>query len=104
MRDAGYGVIVGFQMEEKIEQAYLYDFYGELLNEHQRRIYEDFVFNDLSLGEIADEEGISRQGVHDMVKRCTKTLEGMRRTSSDRKVHVGEAQRGTDSCIDETVS
>lgn len=64
------------EMEEKIEQAYLYDFYGELLNERQRRIYEDFVFNDLSLGEIADEEGISRQGVHDMVKRCTKTLEG----------------------------
>ena len=62
-------------MEEKIEQAYLYDFYGELLNEHQRKIYEDFVFNDLSLGEIADEEGISRQGVHDMVKRCTKTSE-----------------------------
>ena len=54
-------------MEEKIEQAYLYDFYGELLNEHQRRIYEDFVFNDLSLGEIANEEGISRQGVHDMI-------------------------------------
>ena len=63
-------------VEEKIEQAYLYDFYGELLNEHQRRIYEDFVFNDLSLGEIANEEGISRQGVHDMIKRCTKTLEG----------------------------
>lgn len=63
-------------MEEKVEQAYLYDFYGELLNEHQRRIYEDFVFNDLSLAEIAQEEGISRQGVHDMVKRCTKTLEG----------------------------
>ena len=40
-------------MEEKIEQAYLYDFYGELLNEHQRRIYEDIVFNDLYLGEIA---------------------------------------------------
>ena len=74
MRDAGYGVIVGFQMEEKIEQAYLYDFYGELLNEHQRRIYEDFVFNDLSLGEIADEEGISRQGVHDLIKRCDNTL------------------------------
>ena len=63
-------------MNEILEQALLYDFYGELLNEHQRRIYEDFVFNDLSLGEIADEEGISRQGVHDMVKRCTKTLEG----------------------------
>ena len=63
-------------MEEKVEQAYLYDFYGELLNEHQRRIYEDFVFNDLSLGEIASCEGISRQGVHDLIKRCNKLLEG----------------------------
>lgn len=63
-------------MEEKVEQAYLYDFYGELLNEHQRRIYEDFVFNDLSLGEIAADEGISRQGVHDLVKRCNRLLEG----------------------------
>ena len=59
-------MIVGFQMEEKIEQAYLYDFYGELLNEHQRRIYEDFVFNDLSLGEIGrgryQQTGRSRYG------------------------------------------
>lgn len=62
-------------VEEKVEQTYLYDFYGELLNEHQRQIYEDFVFNDLSLGEIAAEEGISRQGVSDMIKRCTKKLE-----------------------------
>jgi len=62
-------------MEEKLEQAYLYDFYGELLNEHQRRIYEDFVFRDLSLSEIASCEGISRQGVHDIVKRCNKALE-----------------------------
>lgn len=72
-------------MEEKIEQAYLYDFYGELLNERQRKIYEDFVFNDLSLGEIADEEGISRQGVHDMIKRCTKALE-----EYERKLHLVE--------------
>ena len=62
-------------METKIELAYLYDFYGELLNEHQRQIYEDFVLNDLSLGEIAAEEGISRQGVHDLVKRCSKKLQ-----------------------------
>lgn len=70
-------------MEEKIEQAYLYDFYGELLNEHQRQIYEDYIFNDLSLGEIASEAGISRQGVHDMIKRCTRTLEGY-----ERKLHL----------------
>lgn len=61
-------------METKIELAYLYDFYGELLNEHQRQVYEDYVLNDFSLAEIASEEGISRQGVHDMIKRCTKKL------------------------------
>lgn len=62
-------------MEEKVQQAYLYDFYGELLNEHQRRIYEDFIFHDLSLGEIALDEGITRQGVHDLVKRCNRLLQ-----------------------------
>ncbi|MCI8326817.1 MAG: DNA-binding protein, partial [Lachnospiraceae bacterium] len=46
-----------------------------LLNEHQRKIYEEFVFEDLSLAEIASEEGISRQGVHDVIRRCTKMLE-----------------------------
>ena len=52
-----------------VEQSLLYDFYGELLNEHQKKIYEDVVFNDMSPSEIAREEGISRQGVHDLVKR-----------------------------------
>ena len=61
-------------MEKILEQTLLYDFYGELLTEHQRQVYEDFVFNDLSLGEIASEEGISRQGVADLIKRCNKKL------------------------------
>ncbi|MGN1147656.1 MAG: YlxM family DNA-binding protein [Lachnospiraceae bacterium] len=61
-------------MEKIFEQGLLYDFYGELLTEHQRRIYEDAVYNDLSLGEIAQQEGISRQGVHDLIKRCDKIL------------------------------
>ena len=72
-------------MEKIGRQVFLYDFYGELLNEHQRKIYEDFVFNDLSLGEIADEEGISRQGVHDLVKRCDKILAGY-----EEKLHLVE--------------
>ncbi len=57
------------------EQAMLYDFYGELLTQRQRQIYEDVVFDDMSLGEIAQELGISRQGVHDLVKRCDRILE-----------------------------
>jgi len=63
-------------MEKIVEQGLLYDFYGELLTEHQKKIYEDVVYNDLSLAEIAQENGISRQGVHDMVRRCNRTLQG----------------------------
>lgn len=62
-------------MEKIVEQGLLYDFYGELLTEHQRRIYEDVVFHDLSASEIAREQGISRQGVHDLVRRCDRILE-----------------------------
>jgi predicted DNA-binding protein YlxM (UPF0122 family) len=61
-------------MEKIVEQTLLYDFYGELLNEHQKNVYEDVVFNDLSLSEVADEYGISRQGVFDLVKRVNKML------------------------------
>ena len=63
-------------MEKIVEQGLLYDFYGELLTEHQRQIYEAAVYNDMSLTEIADEHGISKQGVHDLIKRCTKALQG----------------------------
>ncbi len=62
-------------MEKIYEQAMLYDFYGELLTENQRSLYEDVVYNDMSLGEIAAERGISRQGVHDQIKRCDKILQ-----------------------------
>lgn len=62
-------------MEKIVEQGLLYDFYGELLTAHQKRIYESVVYNDMSLGEIAQEIGISRQGVFDLIKRCDKTLQ-----------------------------
>lgn len=62
-------------MEKIYQQALLYDFYGELLTEHQRSVYEDAVCNDLSLGEIAQDRGISRQGVHDLIRRCDKILQ-----------------------------
>lgn len=72
-------------MEKIVEQGLLYDFYGELLTEHQRRIYEDVVFNDMSLSEIAEEQGISRQGVHDLVRRCDRALLGY-----EEKLHLME--------------
>ncbi len=64
----------GLSMERIVERGLLYDFYGELLTKHQRQIYENIVNDDLSLGEIAEELGVSRQSVHDIVKRCDKTL------------------------------
>lgn len=63
-------------MEKIVQQGLLYDFYGELLTEHQRHVYEDVVIHDFSLSEIAQEQGISRQGVHDLVKRCDRLLAG----------------------------
>ena len=65
----------GVYMDNKFKQTLLYDFYGELLNEHQRKVYEDAVFNDLSLSEVADNYGVSRQAIHDLIKRVTKMLE-----------------------------
>ena len=62
-------------MEKIVRQSLLYDFYGELLTEHQKNIYQDVVMNDLSYSEIAREYGISRQGVYDMMKRSDKILE-----------------------------
>lgn len=63
-------------MEKIVEQGLLYDFYGELLTAHQQEIYEGVVYENLSLGEIAEAKGISRQAVHDIVKRCDKILLG----------------------------
>ena len=62
-------------MEDKIKSGYLYDFYGELLTEHQRSVYEMSINDDLSLAEIADSLSISRQAVHDILKRCDKLLQ-----------------------------
>ena len=63
-------------MDEILKQTLLYDFYGELLTKHQKEIYEQAVLEDYSLSEIARDAGISRQGVHDIIRRCDASLEG----------------------------
>ena len=83
-------------MERIVEQGLLYDFYGELLTEHQKKIYEDVVYNDLSLSEIAQENGISRQGVHDIVRRCNHML-----TEYENKLHLVERFLKIRSGVDE---
>ncbi len=66
-------------MYEKIVQiALLFDFYGQLLTEKQIDIIDMYYNNDLSLSEISEQVGISRQGVYDTLKRAEKTFLNMR--------------------------
>lgn len=61
-------------MDTLATKTLLYDFYGEMLTERQQEIFEDYYLNDCSLGEIAEQLGISRAAVQDHLKRCEKTL------------------------------
>lgn len=81
----GYDTQGDYQMEKFVEQTLLYDFYGELLTERQQQVYESVVLEDFSLSEVAEELGISRQGVHDMIRRCNHTLE-----EYEKKLHLVE--------------
>jgi len=60
--------------EKFIEIAMLYDFYGKLLSLKQQKIIELYYLEDLSLSEIGENLEISRQGVHDTLKRSEKAL------------------------------
>lgn len=62
-------------MEKIVEQGLLYDFYGQLLTKHQQKIYEQAVYENLSYNEIAEQEGISRQAVHDLIRRTTSLMQ-----------------------------
>lgn len=61
-------------MERNIELSCLLDYYGAFLTDRQRKLLDLHVNEDLSLGEIADGEGISRQGVHDALRRAEQQL------------------------------
>ncbi|NLP44695.1 MAG: YlxM family DNA-binding protein, partial [Peptococcaceae bacterium] len=62
-------------MKPIVERALLYDFYGPLLTSKQAKVWDLYYQQDFSLSEIADQQGISRQAVHDLLKRTEKILE-----------------------------
>ena len=57
-----------------LEMSLLFDFYGETLTEKQRELFDLYYNEDLSLSEIAEHAGITRQGVRDSIKRAESTL------------------------------
>jgi predicted DNA-binding protein YlxM (UPF0122 family) len=62
-------------LEKLVRSGLLYDFYGGLLTEKQRKAMELYYFEDWSLAEIAESEGVSRQAVHDLIHRTERTME-----------------------------
>ena len=63
--------------------AMLFDFYGDLLTERQREFYDLYYNEDLSLAEIAENYGISRQGVRDVIVRAEATM-----SEIEEKTHI----------------
>ena len=61
-------------MSKNLEVTMLLDFYGDMLTEKQKDVIDLYYNQDLSLAEIADEVGISRQGVRDSIKRGEAVL------------------------------
>ena len=95
------------------ELILLYDYYGDLLTNRQKECFELRYDQDLSLGEIGQELGISRQGVHDNLSRAEALLQNMeaktgcvRRDRACRKAaeHICELARELSACENPFVS
>lgn len=83
-------------MAKNLEIAVLLDYYGDMLTEKQREFLEYYYNDDLSLSEIAENEGITRQGVRDAIKRAETQLMdmesklGIARRFDDMRERLGE--------------
>ena len=63
-------------MDERLRKSLLYDFYGELLTEHQKAVFSAAIFDDMSYSELAEEFACSRQAAFDLIRRINNKLEG----------------------------
>ncbi len=63
-----------YLFEKIVEINLLFDFYGKLLTEKQQKVVRLYYYNDMSLSEIGDELGISRQGIYDHLQRSENLL------------------------------
>ena len=63
--------------DETLHKTMLFDFFGDLLTEKQREYFDLYHNEDLSLSEIAESAGITRQGVYDIISRAEKSLAEM---------------------------
>ena len=75
-----------------IKYTYLFDYYGELFTDKQKEYFEDYYFNNLTLQEIADNNNISRNAVHkilkDMIKKLDYYEEKLNLYSNKKKIEI----------------
>ena len=71
-----------------LEMSLLFDFYGETLTEKQRELFDLYYNEDLSLAEIAEHAGITRQGVRDSIKRAEHALGDTERCAGELREEV----------------
>lgn len=79
-----------------LEMSLMFDFYGETLTEKQRELFDLYYNEDLSLAEIAEHAGITRQGVRDSIKRAEHALREM-----EDKLGLVARYGGTERCAEE---
>ena len=61
-------------MDDRDYIVMLYDFYGELFNERQKEYFEEYYFNNLSLAEIGEKLGVSRNAIHKVIQGVEEKL------------------------------
>ena len=85
--------------------AMLFDFYGDMLTDRQKEFYDLYYNEDLSLSEIAENYGISRQGVRDVIVRAEATLTELEeKTGIIKRFHKMQEQfAGMDTLVDDLV-
>lgn len=86
-------------LDEKVENAMLFDFYGDLLKSPNKEMYEDYVLNDYSLSEVAESYSVTRQAVHDVIKRTSAKLKDY-----EDKLHLVQKYKLSEEWLDEIIS
>lgn len=90
--------------EKNLSMGFLLDFYGDILSEKRRTVMDYYYNDDLSLAEIADLVGISRQGVRDLIKKAEEELLfyetrlGLAARFADAEKHLQTALTLCESC------
>ena len=82
-------------MLDKVHGNLLLDYYGVLLTDHQKEVLDDYYNNDLSMSELADNYGVSKSAISDLIKRSLIQLEDY-----ENKLHLIKQTKLLDELID----